>query len=236
MTSNSILSGFSFQATSDFAHFRNPFTQSFFETFIAPPRTTVTGLLAAAMGYDESAAIEYSKRVMIGAKVEEIRGFASDLTTIVNLKKPPEKTPVMRQLLVSPRFRLYVASKDEKLLRNTSKALEAPMYTLYLGISECLAKVSGISSIEELKSGKAKLLSCIVPLTKKLKYKVRLPTNPKNEVYPPRIYRTIRFFDRERRGRNPSAFIDLLMFYNCQIELNKEIPTSVFQDEHVCLF
>ena len=214
--------GIYFDITSDFGHFRNPFTLSFFETFLAPPRTTILGIIGAAMGLNEKKTAELSSYLRVGVRILDIRGFSKEIIIAYNYKmKPPERTPIMREILVEPMYRIYLGSGDKDLLENIIKALMLPKYPLYMGISEFLARVTKISNLQQYHKVMEKHFSCIIPANSR--YKVKINPGIGKKYFPPRKYKTVYSYEITKNGRKPKNFVNVLMFFGYEIELEKPI-------------
>ena len=191
--------GLTFELAGELGHFRNLFTHSFLETMIAPPKTTVVGMIGAALGYDETQTVELVDKLRIGVKILQIKGFIKEITTFFNYKnKPPETTPIMRELVVSPRYKVYVATEDETLLNQIADSLKHPFYPIYLGISDLIGYIVQIRNIE-VQEYKTKLFDCITPFYENLNYVVRIKENVSGVMIPPKIYRVPKKF--ELKGR-----------------------------------
>ena len=217
------MQGLTFELTGELGHFRNLFTHSFLETMIAPPKTTVVGMIGAALGYDELQTMELTDKLRIGVKVLQIKGFIKEITTFFNYKsKPPETTPIMRELIVNPKYKIYVASDDTTLLNQVREALEHPVYPIYLGISDLIGYITQIQDIE-LSECKAKHFDCIIPLTDDINYVVRVKESVSGVMIPPKIFRVPKKFEIKGRGRSPKSLQNVLMFFGYQIELSKEL-------------
>jgi len=227
--------GLYFEITSDFGHFRNPFTLSFFETFLAPPRTTILGFIGAAMGLDEKETIELGNKLKVGVRILELKGFAREIVTTFNYKeKPPILTPIMREILVNPTYRVYLGSEDRELLKFVNEALIKPKYPLYMGISEFLARVVKISKLQKFEEVREKCFSCIVPANGG--YKVKIKPESGKKYFPPKICKTVHSYGVTKKGRNPKKFTSLLMFFGYDVELEEPIKAyKTEEDEIICL-
>lgn len=232
------LFGFFFDISGDYAHFRHIFTQSFFETLLAPPKTTISGMLSAALGYDnEKQIIELNEKVLIGVKILSLKGFAREIVNIKNLKGGSiQFTPVYRNLIVKPTYRIFVSSEDKELIIKIYEALNAPKHPLYLGISEALAVIEKISSIDSLRQSSSTIVDSIAPVIDE----ENLPLHKINKgeiVIPARRYHTIKSFKLTKKGRMPQEYIDLIMFYGGYLEF-KKAPINAFeiQNDRVPLF
>jgi CRISPR-associated protein Cas5 subtype I-B len=215
------MEGLTFDITSDFAHFKNPFTLSFFETLLAPSRPTILGLIGACLGLNERETIEIGEKTTVGCKINKIGGFSKEITTAYNFKeKPPQKTPIMREIIINPEYRIHVASEDRGLIKKIHKYLHTPRYPLYLGISEFLAYIKKVSEVQKYKKVQSRKFDCIVPKDGAYNIKVNLETEKK--YFPPKEFKTIHSYAFTRKGRVPVKFINLLMFFGYEIEFQKE--------------
>ena len=58
---------FYFDIESEIAHFRDPTSHSFLNTFLAPPPHTVLGLLGGCCGYSEKETEDIARKVKVGS-------------------------------------------------------------------------------------------------------------------------------------------------------------------------
>jgi CRISPR-associated protein Cas5 subtype I-B len=231
--------GVRFEVSGQFAHFRDIFTQAFFQTLLGPPRPTILGMIGAALGFSETNTIELGKKVLVGVRIIEIKGFANEVTTAHNLKLPeledekewPIRTPVLRSILVEPRYEVCVVSEDRVMLLRIAESLRAPRYPLYLGISDFLAYVTRVDeAVSRLKRGTSKTVGCVAPITHQDRFNVRLKGPISGFHMPPQKSHTIHSFTLSPEGRKPERYIDLLMFFNCEVEFNQEKEVYKLED------
>jgi CRISPR-associated protein Cas5 subtype I-B len=230
--------GARFAISGQFAHFRDIFTQAFFETLLGPPRPTILGMIGAALGMSERDVVELGKRLLVGFRIVEIRGFANEITTALNLKSPPTRTPVLRSILVEPSYEICIASDDVGLLSRILQSLREPIYPLYLGISDFLAQVTKVDDVvSSLTRRTSKVLECVAPVTGEDKHIVKLQEPLSGFYVPPRKYHTVHSFKLTPKGRQPNSHIDLLMFFKCDIEFTQEKRVYEFEDgARFCIF
>lgn len=224
MTSDSLpeqLYTFYFDITAELAHFRDRFTHSFFKTLLAPPRTTVIGMLGAAFGYSEEETITKLTDVYVGVKILSIDGYARDITTAINQKPDGGRTPVMRTMLVRPLYRIFIGSGDERLIEYAREALLEPRYPLYLGISDCLSYIKCVSKVMSINAINADRFNCVIPYDGG-GYNYYSKGDGKM-IFTPEIVKTVHSFILTRKGRKPNKYIKLLMFHNCEVKLEKNI-------------
>ncbi len=239
MSSSSLLNNlyiFYFDITSELAHFRDPFTHSFFKTLLAPTRTTILGILGAIKGLNEEETINLSKRLYIGVIIRSLNGTAKEIITAKNLKEQNLTTPVMRTLLVRPVYRIFVGSTDHEIIEDILDAIKRPRYPLYLGISDHLASVSNISKIYYSERITSDTFTCIVPMQDRL-YLYSTLVEQGKIAFMPELNRTVYSFKYTPKGRVPERYIILLMFYNCKVRLNDgSIYAYNINEEPICLF
>ncbi len=223
---------FYFDIRADFAHFRDIFTHAFFRTYLAPPRTTILGIIGASMGLNEEDTIKLSDSLYTGTKILSISGIAREIVNVENQKEIGLKTPTMRTLIVNPIYRIYIGGEDKALIERIRDSLLKPVYPLYLGITEFLANIKDISEIYySEKDNNTKYLSCIIPV---VKYTTKILDKTKFMLLP-EINKTVYSFKYTHKGREPSKYIDLVMSYNCKLELNESIPSYFIKDDCICM-
>jgi len=222
---------FYFDIRADFAHFRDIFTHSFFRTYLAPPRTTILGIIGASMGFNEEDTIQLSGSLYTGTKILSINGIAKEIVNVENQKEIGLKTPTMRTLIVNPIYRLYIGGEDKALIERIRDSLLKPVYPLYLGITEFLANIKDISNIYDCEKYDTKFSSCIIPA---LKYTSKILDKTKFMLLP-EINKTVYSFKYTSKGREPLKYIDLVMSYNCKLELNESIPSYIINDDYICM-
>lgn len=235
------MKGLSFVITGDLACFRNPVTLSFFETFLCPQRTAILGLIGAALGYSEKDTYgQLAKELQVGIEILEIKGFAREIIRIRNLKgKDITETPTMRNLLVKPKYQIYLGIENEELSQKISSALKDPKFPIYLGSSDFLAfPIIEVATFNQLNSKEENLFECVVPEIKKInKFISDRLRNTTNEqlIIPAKKYKTVKDWEITDRGRRPE-FINLIIGYNCLIRTDPKLPCYYFGEKPIILF
>lgn len=215
MTGSAIL----IKLRSDFAHWRNPFSLSFLETFLTPQKTTILGIFGSMCGLSESELEKIQEEIKVGVKIEELHGVFLDLTTLINLKVGGEKTPVSRQVLFKPTYTLLIFG-DSELIRKIDKDLRNACYPTYAGISDMLAEVITIKVAEKIEPqiGKAKFANVSVPY-KREDYEWDI-INPQDLVIAPRVVKKTFCFKQNRKEKE---FIDIIEGFNVWIKPSWDI-------------
>ena len=109
-------------------------------TLPLPPKTTLSGLLCAALGLDASEANELTSKLKIGIVEIQREGIARDLWRITKLKQGAgaEFQVLVRERIVHPLYVVYFSGYDESCLESWKTALQNPKFALTLGASDDL--------------------------------------------------------------------------------------------------
>ncbi len=125
-----------------FNSFRLPSAMKYQQTFPLPPKTTLVGLLGAALGLDDEELVrkEAYQKVSVSVISRGAQGRARDLWGITKLKTggDPEHAVVMRELIYRPMFVVYFCVEPgfEYSLTDIESAFKDPAYPLTLGRSD----------------------------------------------------------------------------------------------------
>ncbi|MDD4041564.1 MAG: type I-B CRISPR-associated protein Cas5 [Thermotogaceae bacterium] len=160
-----------FDISSDYAHFRKPYTTTSALTYSVPPRTAVVGLLgniigvqSGGFGKSEQSSYFESSGLKTGVRVMSPIG-----KTTFNLKYLHTKSGgsilVPVECVVSPKYRIY-ASGSSGLLSTLRGKLEnhETYFTPCLGISEFIASIDYIGEFEAEEMNGEVLIDSIVYL------------------------------------------------------------------------
>lgn len=124
--------------------FRIPHSINTHLTYLAPPPTTIYGLIANALGMRQD---DYSLLVKLGINVR-ILNQGEVVETFSRWQKwNPGKdnmyTTLMKQKIIQPAYRIYLSS-SESILEAIRQALLNPARLLYLGESDDVVEIHGI--------------------------------------------------------------------------------------------
>src|SRR5688572_4105168 len=97
---------FYFDVEAELAHFRDPLSHAFLNTFIAPPTHSIIGFLGNCSGFSELETEEkLDNTLSIGCKILSINGYLKDLVIMRNLKENENiGFPRKRKFLVNPKY------------------------------------------------------------------------------------------------------------------------------------
>lgn len=155
-----------------FAMFRKFYTNSSSLSYPFPPRTTLAGLIAGLMGYErdsysedlslENCDIAVSVRTPVRRAMQRVNYVLTEKGTVWNkgaagfdgsrgsIQVPVEWVfPAVGASML--RYRVYVTHRDAEWLSSFSSILEEGswVYPPYLGMSECLAQLEYLATVED---------------------------------------------------------------------------------------
>ena len=224
---------FNFDIESEVAHFRDPTTHQFMNTFLAPPPHTIIGLIGACCGFDQEKTEELTSKIKVGCKTLHLKGFLKDLALMENQRRMTNM-PRRRKFLVGPKFRIFVGSEDKSILETIRKAIFMPVYTPYLGISDCIAYFRKVSEIDKTEKEKIKSTDSVVMVDSNTEYWTKIKDPNQITVFTETITSPTSF-EITDNGRKPKEFKRFLMSVNCNLIFRKKIDGYNIDGENVCL-
>lgn len=127
--------------------FRIPFHMTVHDTLTLPPKTTIIGMLGAALGYSRA---DPNLMALYNDTHIGILGFSKakyyDLMSIYKLKPEATKSQLQRQINYDNSYIIYI--ENSRNLDEIYKALKNPVYALSLGKAHEIVNISEISRIE----------------------------------------------------------------------------------------
>ena len=151
-----------FDIWGDLGHFRVPYTTSSPITFPVPTKTSLYGIIGAFLGYHKD---EYLERIADNnwkfgisikkpiSKIYIPENFIDTKRVKMFARMPkgkPSRTQINIEFLKSPYFRIFASSDSIKALSTLENLLKEhkSVYTISLGISECIANFKYIGTFE----------------------------------------------------------------------------------------
>jgi CRISPR-associated protein Cas5t len=131
------------KAFAEIASFRLPEAHTFHKTLPLPPRTTLVGLLGAALGLAAEAAQEWieTHQVKVGVAGRH-RGQMKDLWKYRKIKTAEVISDVLlREHLIDLAMTLVYATEDASVAEQIIGGFQNPVYALTAGSSDSLLKV-----------------------------------------------------------------------------------------------
>jgi len=162
-----------FDILGDFAHFKRIYTTTSAYSYSVPPKTTIIGLIGAIMGYSKYEYYKLFDKFKVSVKI--LRPTRKIIIKQNYLKtdsgydfkkgKIKERSQIPIEFIKNPAYRIYVlGDENEEDYKKLKEFLsnEKSYYTIYLGITECLAyyKYKGEFDIQKKET---KVVNSIVP-------------------------------------------------------------------------
>jgi CRISPR-associated protein Cas5t len=149
---------FSIKGIATTASFRVPETHTFHQTLPLPPKTTIVGMIGAALGLDlENAHKHVDQKNILVSVYGKHKGMMKDLWnyrkltsknyTSEDIKNRRHYSVLIREYLCYNDFIIYFASEKIEPLEELQKAIFSPVYALTAGNSDDLLKICKISEI-----------------------------------------------------------------------------------------
>ncbi len=152
---------FTLKGYAETASFRVPESHTFHQTLPLPPRTTVVGLLGAALGLEFMEAMAWVERneILIGIH-GKAGGSMRDLWSFDKIKVDKGATVkgkdvLTREFHAGLSVTLILASPHESELCSLREALQRPVFALTLGNSDDLLKVQRMTDVSDIMEGPA---------------------------------------------------------------------------------
>lgn len=220
---------FSIKGIAITASFRVPETHTFHQTLPLPPKTTITGMIGAAIGLNLENAHRYVDEncILVGVYGKH-KGMMKDLWnyrkltgkeknyTSEDIKNRKHYSILIREYLCYNDFFIYFASEKIKPVEDLRKAFLSPVYPLTAGNSDDLLKICEISDISILNAEKINQFEyTIIPGDVSKSYKPDIDFNSipiTTTVYTPQVFllpTRFEFKGEERRvvKRKPFTFV-----------------------------
>lgn len=229
---------FSIKGIAITASFRVPETHTFHQTLPLPPKTTITGMIGAALGLNLEEAHKYveQNKILIGVygkhkgmmkDLWNYRKLTGDDYTVEDIKNRLHYSILIREYLYYSDFLICFGSNKIEPLEQLRKAMASPVYTITAGNSDDLFKICKISNISHEKEEKIKQFEyTILPgdFSKSYKHDINFNVMPiTRTIYTPQVFLLpTRFaFDGEKRKvieRKPFTFVSSPVVIETPIE------------------
>ena len=132
--------------------FRIPFFRTYHKTFLAPPKTTVIGMLCNISLKPQKEFFEILDKELIDVSVviDEISGKTKDLWSYKTLEKGNMgKSVIRRDKLFLSKYTIYVYIKDQILFDEIFESLKNPKNTPSLGLDDELVIIKNVKDVSE---------------------------------------------------------------------------------------
>ena len=204
-----------------FNSFRIPFFKSYHKSFLAPPKSTIIGLLCNIANKNSSEFLDILNNDLISVSVVilDIKGKVKDLWSYKTFeKKNRGKSIVRRDKLFKPYYVVYLNIKEEKLKEELVVALNKPKNIPSLGLDDELVVLKNVKEIELIENATNTIDS--IHLSNEANYKILIKDITK-VVELPTFYEVPTKF-KLNKTKEIIESKKQIEFLNCQIEVDIE--------------
>ncbi|MGI0073266.1 MAG: CRISPR-associated protein Cas5, partial [Nitrosotalea sp.] len=133
----------------DFNSYRISTNIKYQRSYTIPTKTTLIGMLGAALGMQNKELEILFKTIKTNAVLISLMGRAKDLWLVSKLKADGnhEKSPIIREVLVNPVYTIYYQADNDMLLKIID-ALKDPKFVLSLGRSDEMIEIKEIHTLK----------------------------------------------------------------------------------------
>jgi len=212
--------------------FRIPFFRTYHKSFLAPPKTTVIGMLCniSLKSQKEFFEILESEQIEISVVINSIEGRGKDLWSYKTIdKKNRGKSVIRRDKLFIPNYTIYLKIEEEALYQEILESLKNPKNIPSLGLDDELITISDVEEID-LTNNKSNRIDSLF-LDKGIEYKAFVKElNCAIELPMSNVTATkFKGFDKKEKriSREPTEEFRQVEFINCEIEFQNEVKSFV---------
>jgi CRISPR-associated protein Cas5t len=220
--------------------FRIPFFRTYHKSFLAPPKTTVIGMLCNISLKSQKIFFEILEKELIEVSViiNSIEGKSKDLWRYKTLKSPDKGkrkdfSVVRRDKLFLPSYTIYLKIKNEVLYQEILESLKEPKNIPSLGLDDELVTIWDIKEIE-LQSNESNKIDSVF-LDKDIPYKAFIKDIARSVELPVSSVVGTKFVAFDKKGKRISKEITQefrqVEFINCEIEFQEK--TTSFVDKEL---
>jgi CRISPR-associated protein Cas5t len=208
--------------------FRIPAFKAYHRTFLAPPKSTVIGMLCNISLKSQKEFFEILEKDLIEVSViiKKIKGKTKDLWSYKTFnKKNRGKNVIRRDKLFLPEYVVYLNIKDNNLFNEILNALKNPKNIPSLGLDDEIVTIKNIKEIN-IEENDTNIIDSVFA-NKGLNYKAYIKDKSKPIYLPVFNDCGIKFKAFDKKGKFISReVIENMMqveFINCEIEFNENI-------------
>ncbi|WP_252226534.1 CRISPR-associated protein Cas5 [Clostridium sp. ZBS2] len=220
-----------------FNSFRIPFFRTYHKTFLAPPKTTIVGMITNIMRKSEAYYYELlnEEKIQLSVVIDSIQGKAKDLwsyKTLENKSGMHGRSIIRRDKLFKAKYTIYLKIKDDELSNKIYNALLEPKCIPSLGLDEEIVKIYDIEKNLQLNINKSNFINSVF-MDKGYYYEVKIKNIQENMEMPtanivPLKYE-VKFDENYRTVRKNKDEYKQVEYINCFVELKE---TESYECDH----
>lgn len=216
--------------------FKVPFFRTYHKSLLAPPKSTIIGMLCNISLKSQKNFFEIlnNDKILVSIIINSIDGYAKDLWSYKTLNSTNRgKSVIQRDKLFNAYYTVYL-KLDDSLYEEIISSLKSPKNIPSLGMDDEIVNIKNIFGDSEFNLTKSPD-NCIdsIFLDKGFSYRVKVKDSSKNIIIPTfhEVATKFNAFDNNGKfiSREPikESIFNQVEFINCQIEFNQEIENYV---------
>ncbi len=227
-----------------FNSFRVPFFRTYHKTLLAPPKTTIVGMLCniSLKSQKEFFEILNEEKVLVSVIIDKIAGNTKDLWAYKTLVSNNRGRSVLqRDRLFNAQYTIYLKITDDRLFDDFFQALKNPKNIPSLGMDDEVVYLKSVTDDFDLKENGSSMIDSIF-LDKEYKYKIKPKEINKPIVLPTFHQIPTKFIAFDKKGKRISkqpiknAVFNQVEFINCEVEFEDELETFIDNKNNRILF
>jgi len=206
--------------------FRIPFFRTYHKTFLAPPKTTVIGMLCNISLKPQKEFFDILNKELIDVSVviDDIQGKTKDLWSYKTLEKGNMgKSVIRRDKLFLANYTVYVSIKDDTLFDEILSALYEPKNTPSLGLDDELVIIKNVKYLRNIKLNENSKINSVF-LNKNFTYKAFIKEQNKPMELPTPNLIPVKFIAYDKKGNRISKEVveeySQVEYINCEIQID----------------
>lgn len=225
-----------------FSFFRVPYNSLLMDSYLFPPKTTVVGMVGAAMGWDEETVLNNIDKFKYGVIIKNPGERVIETATILGNREyfsyNYKSYPITKIMNYKPFYEIFIACDNKDLIDKIHNALNDPKFTLYLGDSESLLyadlKHPKLCEKIEINKGSGDEFECILP-SEIYNKKEKIEMTREEYIIPPtEIKIPINFTEK---GKNRRCVLKNVFYYSgVKVKLKEPIETYYYGKQPIYLF
>lgn len=226
-----------------FNSFRIPFFRTYHKSFLAPPKTTIIGLITNIIGESEKCYYELlnKDKVKVSVVINSIKGKAKDLWSYKSLESKSGmygRSIIRRDKLFNAKYTIYLMVEDEKLKTKILDGLRYPKSIPALGLDDEVVKIYDIKENVELINNDSNIINSVF-MDKDYEYKVKIDNNNDEIELPiantvPLNYK-ISVDNNKRTWRKSCNEYKQVEYINCSVQL-EDVKSYICDGDRVVFY
>jgi CRISPR-associated protein Cas5 subtype I-B len=232
-----------FEVEGIFNSFRIPFFRTYHKTFLAPPKTTILGMLTNIMGKSEKFYynILNEDKIKVSVVINSIKGKAKDLWAYKSLENKGGmhgRSIVRRDRLFNARYTIYLKIDETSLEKEVFNSLVYPKAIPSLGLDDELIKISSVKNEIKLVENDTHIINSVF-MDKGYEYEVKVKDFHNDIELPTANIVPLKYIITEKKNlrttRKAVEEYKQVEYINCYVKL-KDIESFTYGEDSIVFY